>query len=74
MAPSCREQVKRVLPTTVKEFQGYPVIGVPFSNYDGEVAAIQSAESQLENCNDPVKAVFLADSQAAIRNLSRNSE
>ncbi|GFR18731.1 hypothetical protein TNCT_307211 [Trichonephila clavata] len=53
-----------------QEFQGYFAVGAPLSNYDGEVASIHSAASQLENCNNPAKAGFLVDSQAAIRNLS----
>ncbi|GFR05596.1 hypothetical protein TNCT_508661 [Trichonephila clavata] len=50
-----------------QDFQGYSAVGALLSNYDGEVAAIHSAASQLENCNNPAKVVFLVDSQAAIR-------
>ncbi|GFQ86563.1 hypothetical protein TNCT_685271, partial [Trichonephila clavata] len=57
-----------------QEFQGYSVVGAPLNNYDGEVAAIHTVASQLENCNNPAKEVFLVDSQTAIRNLSRNSQ
>ncbi|GFQ87564.1 hypothetical protein TNCT_604561 [Trichonephila clavata] len=54
-----------------QELQGYSALGTPLSSYDDEVAAIHSAASQLENCNNSAKAV---DSQAAVRNLSCNSQ
>ncbi|GFQ65150.1 uncharacterized protein TNCT_279921 [Trichonephila clavata] len=49
-----------------EEFQGYSAVGAPLSKYDGEVVAIHSAASQLENCNNSAIAVFLVYFQAAI--------
>lgn len=55
-------------------FEGSEAVGVPSSNYDGEIAAIKAAASQLTQISPPLKTVFLVDSQAAIMNLTRNLE
>ncbi|GFQ89916.1 hypothetical protein TNCT_254001 [Trichonephila clavata] len=57
-----------------QEFQGFSAVGAHLSNYDDQVAVIHSTASQIENCNNPAKAVFLVHSQVAIRSLSCNSQ
>lgn len=57
-----------------KSFEGHFAVGTPLTNYDGEVAAIHAAAAALQNMTHPSKAVFCIDSQAAIINLSHNSQ
>ena len=55
-------------------FEDYAAVGTHLSNYVGEVSAVKGAIEKLEKISPPTKAVLLIDSQAAIRNLSCNSD